>query len=141
MKIRGENHNAISFHSLLEVERVAGAAILLCAFLVVAYCIWTLDRGFEITDEAYYLLLAMHAGSVKFFISAQQWITAGLWQIAGSITIFRAAGMVLLLSSSALLALGVFSAGLRFGLVADRFKFKGVVLAGGCQGSCHLNRG
>lgn len=109
--------------------------IFLCAFLVIAYCIWTLDRGFEIADEAYYLLLAMHAGSVKLFISAQQWITAGLWQMTGSITMFRAAGMVLLLASSALLALGVFSACLRFGLVADRFGSKGVVLAGSAVGA------
>ena len=48
---------------------------------------------------------------------------------------FRAAGMVLLLASSALLALGVFSACLRFGLVADRIESKGVVLAGSAVGA------
>jgi hypothetical protein len=52
-------------HFLLEVESVARMVILLCAFLVIAYCVWTLERGFEITDEAYYLLLDMRAGSVK----------------------------------------------------------------------------
>jgi hypothetical protein len=135
MKIREENHNAISFHSLWEVERVARAGILLCALLVIVYCVWTLDRGFEITDEAYYLLLAMHAGSVKLFISAQQWITAGLWQLTGSITMFRAAGMFLLLTSAALLALGVFSTCLRLGLLTDRFELKGVVLAGSTVGA------
>ena len=77
---------------------------------MVVYCIWTLDRGFEITDEAYYLLLAMHADSVKFFISAQQWITGGIWQITGSLVMFRAAGMFLLVASSSLLAFGAVSA-------------------------------
>ena len=84
MKILDAKHKNILFHAPWKIESVARAGILLCAFLVTAYCVWTLDRGFEITDEAYYLLLAMHAGSVKLFISAQQWITAGLWQITGS---------------------------------------------------------
>lgn len=130
MKIREESQNAISLHSIWKVESVVRMGILLCAFLAMAYCIWTLDRGFEITDEAYYLLLAMHAGSVKLFISAQQWITAGLWQFTGSLAMFRAAGMVSLVASSALLALGVFSTCLRFGLVTNRFELKAVVLAG-----------
>lgn len=135
MKIREVQQKNISFHPSWQVDSVARTVILLCAFLVIAYCIWTLDRGFEITDEAYYLLLAMHAGSVKLFISAQQWITAGLWQLSGSITMFRATGMVLLLVSSALLALGVFSVCLRLGLVADRIEFKGVVFAGSAVGA------
>lgn len=135
MKIRKENPNAISFLSVWKVESVARTGILLCAFLVIAYCVWTLDRGFEITDEAYYLLLAMHSGSVKLFISAQQWITAELWQLSGGITMFRATGMVVLLASSALLALGVFSTCLRFGLVTDRDELKGVVLAGSVVGA------
>ena len=130
MKIRGKNYTAIPFNSLMEVESVARVLILLCALVVIAYCVWTLDRGFEITDEAYYLLLAIHAGSFKFYISAQQWLTAGLWQVTGNIMMFRAAGMVLLLASSTLLSLGVFSACLRFGLVEDRFESKCVVLAG-----------
>lgn len=135
MKIRGENHNGVSLHSFWEVERVARTGILLCALVVIAYCVWTLDRGFEITDEAYYLLLAMHAGSVKYFISAQQWITSGLWKITGNIAMFRAVGMVSLLTSAALLAIGVFSACLRFGLVVDRFESKVAVLAGSAVGA------
>lgn len=135
MKIQGKNLNAISLHSLWEVESVASAGILASAFLGIAYCVWTLDRGFEITDEAYYLLLAMHSGSVKFFISAQQWITAGLWQITGSIMMFRASGMVLLLASSSMLAVGVFSACLRLGLAENRFRSKSVVIAGSAVGA------
>lgn len=130
-----EKHKNILYCPQWKVESVASTGILLCTFLVVTYCIWTLDRGFEITDEAYYLLLAMHAGSVKIYISAQQWITSGLWQITGSLAMFRATGMALLLASSTLLALGVFSACLRFGLVADRLEFKSVVIAGSAVGA------
>ncbi len=38
--------------------RVAGAGIILCFVAVSIYVLWTLDRGFTLTDEAYYLLLA-----------------------------------------------------------------------------------
>ena len=134
MKIRGESHNA---HSWYAVERIAGAGVVVCALGVIAYVIWTLDRGFDITDEAYYLLLATHADSVKIFFppGAQQWLTAGLWQITGSIVMFRAAGMVLLLASSALLAFGVFSICLRFGLLTDHPRSKAVVFAGSAVGA------
>ncbi|MFC5520589.1 hypothetical protein [Polaromonas jejuensis] len=135
MKAQGDRFTAIPFLSVEIIERIARTGILLCPFLVIAYCVWTLDRGFEITDEAYYLLLAMHAGSVKLFISAQQWITAGLWQLTGSLATFRAAGLASLLVSSALLGLGVFSICLRFGLVTDHFELKWVVLAGSVVGA------
>lgn len=105
-----EKYNVITLKSFRLIECVAKAVILLCALLVVVYCIWTLNRGFEITDEAYYLLLAMHADSVKYYISAQQWITGGIWQITGSLANFRAAGMILLVTSSSLLAFGTISA-------------------------------
>lgn len=117
------------------VERFARVIILLSAFLLIAYVVWTLNRGFEITDEAYYLLLAMHADSVKFYISAQQWITSGIWQVTGSLVMFRAAGMIVLLTSSALLALGVLSAGQRLGLVVDRLESRAVMFAGTAIGA------
>jgi hypothetical protein len=71
--------------------------------------------------------MAMHADSVNHQRAAMMTADSG---DHGSITMFRASGMVLLLASSSLLALGVYSACLRFGLVADRFALKGVVLAG-----------
>ena len=130
MKIRVKNLNGSHFYSIWKIENVTRAGILFCALLVIAYCFWTLDRGFEITDEAYYLLLAMYADSVKVFISAQQWITAGLWHLTASIVLFRAAGMLLLLISSAFLAIGVFSTCLRLNLVAEDFGSESVVVAG-----------
>jgi len=119
----------------IEAMGVVRALIMLCPFVILVYCVWMLDRGFEITDEAYYLLLAIHAGLFKFYISAQQWLTAGLWQVTGSITMFRAAGMILLTAGSALLGLGVFSACLCLGLVEDRLESRCVVLAGSIVGA------
>lgn len=110
-------------------ENCINITILLCALIVIAYCIWTLDRGFEITDESYYILMAMHAGSVKFFISAEQWITAGFWRISGSIAMFRAIGLVILLTSSSLLALGVFSVCSSFGVIDSRLRSTVLIIA------------
>lgn len=95
---------------LSSIDRAARGAILVSAGLVIAFCLWSLDRGLEITDEAYYLLLAMHPQAVKLYISAQQWITGGLWQLTGSVLSFRAAGMALLVAGATLLALGAISA-------------------------------
>jgi hypothetical protein len=88
-----------------------------------------LDRGFEITDEAYYILLAQYASTQKLYISAQHWITTWLWQITGSLAMFRAAGMVALLSTSILLALGTFSVCRRFGVTKDCLQAKSVIIA------------
>jgi len=130
MKYQKTNFNSIPFYSGWMIERAINTGFVLCAFIVIGYCVWTLDRGFDITDESYYLLLAMHADSVKVFISAQQWITAGLWSCTGSIAMFRAAGMFLLIAGAAILSMGVFSAGVRFGLLTNRFVSKAVVSAG-----------
>lgn len=135
MNISAKICSTFTFRFLRNVESTCRAGIQLCAFLVVFYCVWILDRGFDITDEAYYLLLAIHSDSVKYYISAQQWLTAGLWHLTGSITMFRASGLILLLASSVLLARGVFLACLRCGLVADRSKNMRVILAGSVIGA------
>lgn len=109
-KSQEEKYSVTFFQHIRVFEYIVSAAIFLCVLVVVVYCIWTLDRGFEITDEAYYLLLAQHAASVKYYISAQQWITGGIWQITQSLVIFRAAGMFLLVASSSLLAIGAMAA-------------------------------
>jgi hypothetical protein len=74
------------------------------------YFIWALDRGFEITDESYYLLLAMHPASVKLFGSAQHWFTSPIWLATGSLCLFRASGLLILLASAAILAKGALHA-------------------------------
>ena len=115
--------------------RVAGKGIIFCFIAVSIYVLWTLDRGFEVTDEAYYLLLAMQPEASSLYISAQHWITSGLWQVSGSISAFRAVGMLTLLSGAYLLAIGVFSACLDLGLVEDRRGSKAVIIAGAAVGA------
>lgn len=95
------------------IKTLMKVVIIFSVLILMSYCIWTLDRGFDITDEAYYLLLAIHPQSVTFFISAAQWITSTLWQITGSVYGFRAIGMGILLFSSLLLALGTVTACIR----------------------------
>ncbi|RJG02920.1 hypothetical protein [Noviherbaspirillum sedimenti] len=135
MKFPEKYRGDISSNLSRGLESIAKAGIFLCAIVVIAYCVWALERGFEITDEAYYLLLAMHADSVQFYISAQQWISTWLWQITGSLHLFRAAGMAVLLASSGLLAVAAFSACIHIGVVTDRFQSKAVVVAGSIVGA------
>lgn len=92
--------NALTDRGVAVFASVALAAVLL-------YCGWSLNRGFEITDEAYYLLLAMYPDATRLYISAQQWAMSPLWDITGSLTTFRAAGLVVLIGSSAVLGLGI----------------------------------
>jgi len=130
MKLLVNIKNSIPQYSFFRFERVVSAGILFFAVVVILYCVWALNRGFEITDESYYLLLAIQANTQKLYISAQHWMTTWLWQITGSLAMFRASGMVILLVTSTLLALGAFTACLRFRLVEDSFRAKCVVVAG-----------
>ena len=130
MKMSEYNRPNNSTYSPSSLERVCNTGVLFLAVVVVFYCVWTLDRGFEITDEGYYLLLAINASTQKLYISAQHWITGWLWQITGSLAMFRASGMVILLVTSIILALGTFSVCLRTGVLVDSYKVKLVVVAG-----------
>lgn len=83
----------------------------ICAMVVlIAYFIWSLDRGFEIYDESYYLLLAIYSEDVKLFVSAQHWLMAPLWKLTRSLLGFRALGLSILVLSSTILAFGAMHA-------------------------------
>ncbi len=111
------------------VEAVVASILLFFAVTVIRYCVWTLDRGFEITDEAYYLLLAIHADSQNLYVSAQHWITGWLWRLSGTLALFRAFGLGALLLSSVLLALGVYSTCIRAGVLTKSVQEKTVVIS------------
>jgi hypothetical protein len=84
--------------------------IVLIAFIAsIVASFYILDRGFEITDESYYILLSMHPAYVESYISAQHWITSILWNMSGSLFLFRLSGMLMLITSAALLAFGIIS--------------------------------
>ncbi len=92
-------------------------ALLASTFLVVlGYCIWALPRGFDITDESYFLLLAIYPDVFKAFVSGAQWITSPLWSVTGSLSGFRAIGLGTIIFGGLTLALGAIRAANSCGL-------------------------
>lgn len=92
------------------LEAAVAALVLVAVCTVIVYVVWSRNRGFEITDEAYYFLLAIHPAAARFYISAQQWAMGPIWQVTGSLTSFRMAGLVLLTGSAAVLGMGALAA-------------------------------
>ncbi|MBZ8119941.1 hypothetical protein KUD11_14990 [Roseovarius sp. LXJ103] len=60
----------------------------------------------EFTDEAYYLLSAIHPDQILLYISAQHWTLAPLWALTESLQGFRMTGAAILLGTSSLLGWG-----------------------------------
>ncbi|MCR9089622.1 MAG: hypothetical protein NXH97_23140 [Rhodobacteraceae bacterium] len=87
--------------------KLFASVALLCGGLLVAGVIWASGRGFEITDEAYYLLSAIYPERVELYVSAQHWVTAPLWAVTGSLQGFRLIGAAVLAFSSAVLGFGI----------------------------------
>lgn len=87
-------------------EKAIWGSILLFFSSLMIYSIWVLDRGFEITDESYYFLLAKNPEAVTLYISAQHWIMSPLWDVTGTIASYRGIGLLILIVSSSLLAYG-----------------------------------
>lgn len=71
---------------------------------------WTLGRGIELTDEAYYVLNGMHPEAIQFFFTPTQWLSGPLWSATGSLTGFRAIGLLIMTISAAVLAWGTIRA-------------------------------
>jgi hypothetical protein len=92
------------------LEATVAALVLIAVCAAIVYVVWSRNRGFEITDEAYYLLLAIHPAATRLYISAQQWAMAPIWQITGSLASFRMAGLGLLVGSAAVLGMGALAA-------------------------------
>jgi hypothetical protein len=115
----------------LKLDKFIYGLIVVCAVAATAYCTWALDRGFDITDESYYLLLAKYADSQTLYISAQHWVTNWIWQAGGgSIVMFRAAGLLILTLSSTLLAFGTLTVCTPTGILEDNIRSKSLVTAG-----------
>lgn len=114
---------------------LTGLGIFLLTSLALIYCVWSLGRGFEITDEAYYLLLAKNTDPSMLYISAQQWITGPVWRLCGEIYLFRAVGLVILIVCSGVLATGVCIAAVKFNFVSGYLLLHLVVAAGSILGA------
>jgi putative flippase GtrA len=107
-----------------------------CLAVLVAGVVWASDRGLELTDEAYYLLSAIHPEHVTLYVSAQHWVLAPLWQLTQSLQGFRLIGAAILIGSASVLAIGVARA---FTLVtsfqAPSLQDLGMVVAAGSIGA------
>lgn len=105
---------------------------IICCASVIAGVIWSSGRGLELTDEAYYILSAIHPDQVQLYVSAQHWMLAPLWALTESLQGFRLIGATLLVSASTLLSLGAARCfAIYTGFAPTALTLLGVVAAGG----------
>ena len=87
-------------------ETTVSASILGCLAALLGYCLWSLDRGLDLTDESYYLSAAINPDAIILWATAMHWLTPGLWRLTGSLAGFRGIGLAILLCSALLMAIG-----------------------------------
>ncbi len=87
-------------------SRIIQIGLIIALLVSTAYCIWILDRGFNIIDESYYLLNAIYPDNFQLGYTHARLFSSLLWAITGSFVLFRASGLIVLLSGSLILALG-----------------------------------
>lgn len=87
-------------------ERLCQASLLASVTALALWLGWGIDRGLELTDEAFYVLTGAHPHSLRFFFTPTQWLAAPLWAVGGGLSGFRVAGWTVLTGSAAVLAAG-----------------------------------
>lgn len=92
------------------LERIAQFLVVFAVICLGGYLVWSLGRGLELTDEAYYVLNGIHSSDIQFFFSPTHWISGPLWDMSNSLAAFRAVGLIILAGSAIILALGVIHA-------------------------------
>lgn len=107
------------FWTEASVESLLIGLIGLSVVVPLLLCLWTLDRGFDLTDESNSLLLAMDPASFRIFVSAALWPTSYLWAATRSLVAYRALGVSLILVASLVLATGAWRAAVAFDLVRE----------------------
>ena len=106
--------------SLVSSDRITRSLSWVMIALTATTLTWLingLNRIFELTDESFYLLSALHADSVRLFFSPTHWVSGALWQATQSLVAFRALGLGLAVASSIVLAWGALNVAPRVGLV------------------------
>ena len=104
-----------------DAARAALAAVAVA--LIVATLGWLidgLDRGLELTDEAFYLLSALHPRDIHLFFTPFHWVSGLLWHASGSLAAFRAWGLGLACASAIALAWAVLQSAPRAGIEAPQ---------------------
>lgn len=105
--------------------------LLIMLAVSLAFCIFTLGRGFDITDESYALLLAMNPKVYSIFVSAGFWVTSLIWKLTGTLFLYRLIGLGLIVCGAGVLAYGVIQSSARLGLklIADKYGRASVIVS------------
>jgi len=89
--------------------------VILAVFTVV-FLMWASNKGFDITDEGFYLLSSQFPSEVNIFVNTAHIYTSMLYRMTGgNVVALRLAGLCLTLLSAGVFLLG-------FQRLADRFK-------------------
>jgi hypothetical protein len=81
-------------------------AILACA--ATAYLLWTTNRGFDIWDEGFYLLMSRHPEDIGAYPGSYYYYTHLLFMLSGmDIPTFRALGILCVFATTTVLACGL----------------------------------
>jgi hypothetical protein len=89
---------------------------MLAAVALLAVLVARVDRSLELSDEAYYLLHAIHAHDIQVFFSPFHWVSGLLWELTGSLVAFRLAGLLLDVTAAVVLASGALRAARQLGM-------------------------
>ncbi len=97
---------------------------LLLALVSFGALVWVLrflfinsDRGFDITDEGFYLLSSAHPGDVTFWPNSAHWFTSLLYRAAnGDVVVLRTVAVICCVMASLFLAIGIRLLAKRLGL-------------------------
>lgn len=90
-------------------RRTAALLLFLLNLIVIGFLVWASDKGFDITDEGFYLLASQFPMDVSMWTGMFYLYTSGLYSIAGhSVIILRLFGIVLMIGSSAILFYGLY---------------------------------
>jgi len=116
----------------LSALRIAFCGLaLLCALVLWIGVIWASGRGFDITDESYYILSAKRPQDILMYVSAQHWTIAPLWSLTQDVQAFRLLGAFILSLSATVLAVGSVRMSDYLGILkADRTTVLATVAAG-----------
>ncbi|MES2632804.1 MAG: hypothetical protein V4669_07520 [Pseudomonadota bacterium] len=131
------NPAATSSTPRLELATVAVAVVGVALAVATFVRLWTLlGVGLELTDEAYYLLGALHPESIRLFFTAAHWVTGPLWNATGSLYAFRASGLLLVALSGVMLAWGALRLAPHAGIaVPARRLGQAAIMAAGASGA------
>ncbi len=110
-----KNLTLANWVTVIRRNGLAFIGVMLAVFTAV-FLMWAFNKGFDITDEGYYLLSSQFPSEVKIFVTTAHIYTSILYRIAGgNVIALRLVGLLITLVSGGVFLLG-------FQRLANRFK-------------------